>query len=151
MNISPQIIWAIARKDIRGLMPLVLLTAGLLSFESIVSVIDLESSGEFFALLLPALPWLSQFTCGLLILAVFLQDPALSLSHDWLTRPIARLDLLLAKLTVLSIAIVLPLVLFRLLAHLFIGHSIIESLFQATIVETGWVLMLIPLLAGSNG
>ena len=135
---------ALIRKDLLGLFPLVVLTVVVLTLDIVVSEFYRDSDSALLVFLAICLPWLSLLTGLLLVLSVTLQDPAVSLVHDWQTRPIGRLDLLLAKLIFLGLVIVAPTVVIGFLASLFSGHSPLESLLRATSVESWWVLLLTP-------
>jgi hypothetical protein len=64
----------------------------------------------------------------LLILVLCYEDAVVSLKHDWLTRPIPGAALLVAKVTFVVLATILPGILGALLQNLLDGHSLGESL-----------------------
>jgi hypothetical protein len=74
----------------------------------------------------------------LLTLAVFHEDAAVSLKHDWLTRPVPGLIQLSAKCAFVVVAIIAPAILGSLAYNLYQGRSVGES-------------MLTGFAAGANG
>lgn len=146
MKIHPPIVLNILRKDWLGLMPLIMLTAILFVAEATLAELDLANLRELSLLLQTYLPWLCYFSSGVLTIAVFQQDPASSLCHDWLVRPISKLDLILAKTLFLFTTIYLPLACARFIVNLVNGYSLIESFLEATFIETSWTLLVIPCL-----
>lgn len=146
-NIS--VITAILRKDLIGLMPLVLLSCVIFLIAPAIANLKLESvllEGEFWVLLQTNFYYISFFLAALLMISVLQQDPAASLHHDWLTRPIARHDWLLAKLLFMLVAIVLPVIAGRILINLGEGMGIGLSVSYALGVEKLGSLLFVPLL-----
>lgn len=142
------IILAIVRKDLLGLLPLVLLAATVFLLQALVAGLDASATGDL-ALLTTVqtnIYWLSYALASLLLISALQQDPASSLSHDWLTRPVPRGDWLLARLLFLLVAIVLPVVLGRLLLFLSQGHGLWQSLALAGAVEKLPATLAVPLI-----
>lgn len=143
------IILAIVRKDLRGLLPLVLLAATVFLLQALVAGLDASATGDL-ALLTTVQAntyWLGYALACLLLISALQQDPASSLSHDWLTRPVPRGDWLLARLLFLLVAIVLPIVLGRLVLFLSQGHGLWQSLALAGAVEKLPAMLAVPLLS----
>src|SRR5688500_12243225 len=89
---------AIVRKDFRELLPLVLLAFAIFLVQPLLASMNFESEVEFWQAMQANFYWVAYFFSSILMISVLQQDPAASLNHDWLTRPIARLDWLMAKL-----------------------------------------------------
>ncbi len=146
MKVNSAVILATLKKDLRCLMMMVLVVIGVLTLEAFVMDLSLNSVGQSLSLIKQLLPYISMVACGILIVAVFQQDPAASVNHDWLTRPISKLDLLLAKLLFLVATILIPMIIARLVVNLVNGYSMGESLLEATVFETSWTLLVIPFI-----
>lgn len=140
------VIFAIVRKDMRGLWPLVLLGLVLFSLEPVVAELDLNSSAEFWLTLKSNFYWLSFFIGCLLMISVIQQDPADSVTHDWLTRPISRSNWLVAKLLFVILTICLPIALARFLVNLSNGLGLGMSFSYALAIEKLPSLLGLPVL-----
>jgi hypothetical protein len=121
-------IWHILKKDARLLWPVIIANAALQIVAAPLGVkllttfnntptynIVSDISGM---LLLVSLAFVRAGGMALLIMLVVQQDSLLSVRQDWLTRPVARRDLLLAKLLFILIAVQGPMLLANLLAVL---------------------------------
>lgn len=150
MNIDSGIIFSIFKKDLRGLLPLVCLTAGLFVIDALLAGMKPGEMNPMLFLLQSYMPWLCLFAAALLIVAVFQLDPAVSLSHDWLTRPISATNLFLAKLLFLLLAIFVPMACARFAVNLYNGYALVESFLEATFIERTWVLLVIPVLVTAS-
>ncbi len=146
MNGQIKIVVAIMRKDLRGIAPFALLTACLFLVDAIIANLQDVEAQSVLVTLQFYVPYLVYFACGALIFAVFQLDPANSLEHDWLVRPIAKHSLLLAKISLILLCLFLPMFSARLLVNLFHGLSVLESLLEASHVENSWTLLTIPAL-----
>jgi hypothetical protein len=86
------VIRAVIEKDVRLYWPVVALIAVVCAGAWVLQVIGLFSQSNA-----NNLQSLAQLASAFLMIAVVQQDPASSDRHDWLIRPIRKLDLLLAK------------------------------------------------------
>jgi hypothetical protein len=111
---------ALVLKDLRLLWPLVVLTAALLASRGL----DLAALGLFGAYL----PIAAQLAAGFFVLALVQQDAPASLRFDWLTRPIPKLALLVAKLLLATLVVVAPAVLGAAVAGVREGAPPVEAL-----------------------
>ena len=118
MKIKPRVIIAIVKKDIRGLLPLILLAFAVFFIQPLIMNLDFEADREFWAMLQSNFYYIGYFLGILLMVSVVQLDPAASLNHDWLTRPLGRAEWLLAKLLFLIITVVIPVILTRFLVNL---------------------------------
>lgn len=150
MNKNLNSILAIFKKDLRGLLPLAVLTVSTLLLEVAIAEIEFTSTGQIFTLIKLCLPWLSLITISILVIAIFQQDPAASLVHDWLTRPISKTNLLLAKCLFLFVVIIVPLVSIRFIFNVVNRYSLLESMLEASAVERPWIVLLSPFLIGAS-
>ena len=149
MNIDLRIIFGIFKKDLRGMLPLVLLTAALFLIDSILASQDPRDITALLGLLRQYTPWLCMLSCAILIVAVIQLDPAVSLNHDWLARPISAMNLLLAKCLFIGAAILAPLIIARFLVNLSNGYSLLESLLEASFIKNSWIFLVIPIFASA--
>lgn len=149
MSVNFRVIRAIIKKDLLGLLPLVLLSLAVFLIQPVIANLNLEEmvgDSEFWVNLTANFYWLGYFLASLLLVSVLQQDPAVSLNHDWLTRPVARTDLLLAKILFLVITVCVPVVLSRFLVNLGNDFSPAVSLEYALAIEKLPALLPIPLL-----
>ncbi len=107
---------ALLHKDFRLFWPLAMLIASLIVLGQFPPVVAQLGVLGF---LLQDATWLASV---LLTLVVFHEDAMVSLNHDWLTRPIPGLVLLLAKCAFVVLAIIVPAVLGGMAYNLYQGH-----------------------------
>lgn len=133
------VFWAVFLKDIRLFWPLAavaaaaVLTATLYGVDSPIG---------------PYLPLTASLVSALFFLGLIHQDAPASLRHDWLTRPIGSLELLLAKALLAAVVLLLPSAVGGAVAAAHGGASVSEALLIAldgmwTSVEIGFVLLLV--------
>jgi pimeloyl-ACP methyl ester carboxylesterase len=149
MNRLLQAIGAIVRKDLHGLQPLIILAAAVFLVQPLIASLDILTLGgdtEFWAVVQANIYWLGYLLGVLLMMSVLQQDPARSLNHDWLTRPINRSHWLAAKLAFLFLTVVVPVVLGRFLINLGEGYGVVGSIAYAVAVERLPAMLAIPLL-----
>ncbi len=137
---------AVLVKDLRSLWPLVVLTVLLFCLEPVLDELEVAASADFWQLVKTNFGWLSTGVGVLLMLSVLQQDPADSLSHDWLTRPITRTEWLLAKGGFLLLTVFLPMGLARLLVGLVNGFPPGFALAHAVAIDTLPALLALPIL-----
>lgn len=141
-------ILAIIKKDILGLLPLVLIALAVLAIQPIIASLNVAELGidsEFMVALQANFYWVAFFLSLILMMSVLQLDPASSLSHDWLTRPISRWDWLAAKLLFLLVTIIIPVVLSRFFVNLNEGLGVGLSMNYALGIESFEGAMLVPL------
>lgn len=149
MNFNVSVVLAIVKKDLLGLLPLVFLCSVIFFLAPAIATLELESvllEGEFWVALQANFYWVGYFLAMLLMISVLQQDPAASLNHDWLTRPISRIDWLLAKLAFMAVAIVLPVVVGRLLINLGAGLGFGLSISYALGIEKIAIVLTVPMV-----
>ena len=146
MSISPKVIFAIVRKDLIGLLPLVLLGVVVFFIQPVFASLDLRSASEFWLTLQANFYWVGYLVAVLLLISAVQLDPATSLSHDWLARPIARTNWMLAKLLFVVLTVYLPVVLARFLISLGDELGLLRSLGFALAIENPMALLPVPLL-----
>lgn len=145
MSIRLTAIWAIVKKDLLSLKPF----ASLIVFLILLGIVaaDFEILPAAVAAIASAtLPIVTLIATSILVLTLFHQDPSVSLVHDWLTKPIPKVELFSAKLLFLVLVVVAPNVLGQLIANLINGHSLGESVLEATAVENELHFVLVPAL-----
>ncbi|MEX0903686.1 MAG: alpha/beta hydrolase [Pseudohongiellaceae bacterium] len=145
MKLNFKVIVAIIKKDFHGLLPLVILACVVLAVEPIVAELDLTSEHEFWATLKMNFYWLGYFLATLLMISVIQLDPATSLHHDWLTRPIARLDWLVAKSGFLLLTVYVPIVISRFIVSLNNDYRLTTQIAYALTIENPAGLLAVPL------
>jgi non-heme chloroperoxidase len=144
-NVRLSAIRAIVVKDLLTLTPFVAV---------LVALILLQIFGERFDILPAAisamatavLPFLVLAALAVLVFAAFHQDPAVSFNHDWLTKPISKIELLVAKAVFLAIVALLPMAIGRFTANVLGGYGLGESALEATAFESAWAALLAPFL-----
>lgn len=144
MNIRFNVVLSIVKKDIRCLLPLILSVACLFVIEAVYSGIDLEIHDDLLMILDLILPKLCLLAMAIVAIAGIQEDPANSLIHDWLTRPISKTELFLAKALFLIITIAMPNFLARISVSLVTGNSLTESLLAASYFREWLTFLAIP-------
>ena len=140
MNRQLTLYCAMLRKDLRLFWQFGALIAGLLVVRQFPDFIEI---GTVAALLQIAL----QLGCVLLILVVCYEDAVVSLQHDWLTRPISGLTVLLAKASFVFLAVLLPSVIGALAFNLYHGRSLAESVVAGIAIgASGDMLLMIAIV-----
>jgi hypothetical protein len=142
-------IWPIFRKDLTLLWPLaVLVTLIQLSLEWATYNSGFYAANpvarELFHLL--TLPWYAGLAA--ISVAVIHEDTIPGADQDWLIRPLARTDLLLAKLLFAVVTICLPMLVVNFLQELLLGFPILPSLGDALYKEAFlFVCLVVPAMA----
>ncbi len=148
MNHHLRTVVAVLGKDLRSLLPFVVLTIGMLAVEVALTSLELTIGNPFLNGVVSALPQINTLVIGLLAFAVFQQDPANSVSHDWLARPLSRFDLFVAKILFLLLTITLPVFIARLLFNLQDGLTLTAAMIEASIAGAPWTLLATLLFIG---
>lgn len=142
-------ITALVKKDLFGLLPLILLAAAVFVLQPVIASLDaiaLSGESEFLVAVQTNFYWVGYFMACLLMVSVLQQDPASSLNHDWLVRPVPRVDWMLAKLLFMLLTIVVPIVLGRFVIFLTQEHGVLQALAFAAAVEKLPAVLVVPLL-----
>ncbi len=131
---------AILKKDARSLLPLIALTALLFLGDALILRLDLLPLWSLWgkAVLLVA------FT--VLIISVFQLDSPVSLTEDWLCRPVRKRELLGAKIALVLGTVYLPHTVGVVLADVSLAFSGSEILLDALLLPDELFLMLMPIL-----
>ncbi|MCZ6870413.1 MAG: hypothetical protein O7G84_13005, partial [Gammaproteobacteria bacterium] len=108
MKLRFNVVLSIVKKDTLSLLWLILPVIGLFVIEAIVFAVEFEIHPDTLLALDTLLPGLCLFSLGIVTIASIQEDPASSLNHDWLTRPISGPELFLAKVLFLLSTIGLP-------------------------------------------
>ncbi len=148
MRPNLRVIRGLVRKDFFSLLPLILLSAVIFLVVPMVANLDIAGIGgdqEFWVFLQANVYWLGFFLGLFLMVSVLQQDPAESLNHDWLTRPIARIDWLLAKLLFLLLFFVLPVLFSRIVANFSADMGPAISLYYSVGIESFEASIMFPL------
>jgi hypothetical protein len=142
-------IWPIFRKDWTLLWPLaVLVTIIQIAFEWAIYKFGFFGAAplarELLRLLMPA--WFIGVIA--LSIAVVHEDTVPGVDQDWLIRPLARTDLLLAKLLFVLVTVCLPMLVLNLIDELALGFPLWPSLGVALYKEAYlFICLLIPVMA----
>lgn len=142
MSLRPKVVAAIIRKDLHALWPMALVAIVLLLADIVVANFAHIGGSELRALL----PLVTQLTCALLVVAAIQQDTAVSVSHDWLTKPISRVDVVAAKGAFIALALFAPIVLIRFVVYLAQAFSLGEALLTAFDVDDIYILLVLPVV-----
>ena len=145
MSLQPRVVAAVVRKDLHALWPMAAVAVLLVLADIVVAEFGLGSEGGSLPLR-TLLPFVMQLTYGLLVLAVIQQDTAVSTTHDWLTKPISRLDMVAAKAAFVALTMLAPIALFRAVVYTIEGYSVAEALLTALDVDWIWILLALPLV-----
>jgi pimeloyl-ACP methyl ester carboxylesterase len=137
---------AIVRKDFHSLLPLVVLAWAVFAAVPVIASFNLEQAPAFWLIVQISFQWLGYFLVALLMVSVIQLDPATSLNHDWLTRPIPRHQWLFAKLLFLLLLVCVPIVLARFAVNLRDGYGIGTSLGYAMASAFPSGLLVFPIL-----
>ncbi|MCB1672810.1 MAG: hypothetical protein KDI29_16910, partial [Pseudomonadales bacterium] len=141
-----RVIGAILKKDVHGLLPMILLAFVVFFIQPVIAGMDLDSASDFWITLQGNFYWLGYGIALLLLISVLQLDPADSLNHDWLTRPVTRTDWLMAKLLFLLVTIYAPVVLARLVLNLGNDYGLLRTLGYALTIENPAALLPVPLI-----
>ncbi len=156
MKPNLSVISAIVKKDFLGLLPLVLVSFVVFLVVPVVAnldLLDIAGDQEFWAFLQANIQWAGFFIGLFLIISALQLDPADSLNHDWLTRPIARIDWLLAKCALVCLVYVFPVFLSRVIADISAGMEPGVAIYYAAGIESfeatifGAIILMAALLA----
>ena len=139
-----RVILSIVKKDTLSLLWLILPVIGLFVIEAIFFGVEFEIHADTLLALDTLLPSLCLFALGIVTIASIQEDPASSLNHDWLARPISGPELFFAKVLFLLATIGLPIFLTRLVVSLATGHSLMESLLAASYFRNPLTVFAIP-------
>lgn len=134
------VIVAILTKDARSLGPVLLLTA-LLQAMAIVA-----SRADLWPVLTAWLPTLLIIVNSVVIFSVIQTDPPVSLTDDWLCRPVSRGGLLIAKLLLLTLVIYLPRVLTTLAIDLLRQEPLGAALLDALLLQSSFEPLYLPIV-----
>lgn len=148
MKTRLSVIRAMIRKDIKSLLPLILISLIACLAVPLIATMDLSTVGgdnNFWAMLQANISWLGFFLGVMLMVSVLQRDPADSLNHDWLTRPLRRSEWAIAKALFLALVFVLPVLLARFLVNLSAGISPGLALNYAVGIEEFEAVFMLPL------
>ncbi|MEZ5490740.1 MAG: alpha/beta hydrolase [Gammaproteobacteria bacterium] len=149
MNRHFLILIALIRKDLMGLLPLIVMAMATFLVVPVVANLDLLSLGgdqQFWLFLQSNIYWIGFFLGVLLMISVIQQDPADSVNHDWLTRPVRRWHSVVAKAGFMLLVFLLPVVLSRFLINLTQGMAPGLALSYASGIESLEATLLVPLI-----
>src|SRR5690606_36954553 len=138
--LDPRILGTILWKDLQCLWPLALLAACVFGGDVLIVKLELLPVWSFFRFPLAML------AASLLIAALFQLDGPVSLSDDWLCRPVPKRELLAAKLLLVLALIYGSRGLASLLAGRLLGHGWAESLLDALLLQDVYFQLLLPIL-----
>jgi pimeloyl-ACP methyl ester carboxylesterase len=145
VSLRPRVVAAVVRKDLHALWPMAAVAVLLVLADIVVAEFGLGSEGGSLPLR-TILPFVMQLSYCLLVVAVVQQDTAVSTTHDWLTKPISRLDMVVAKAVFVALTMLAPIALFRAVVYTIEGYSVEEALLTALHVDWIWILLALPLV-----
>lgn len=137
---SRSLVTAILKKDARMLYPVMLLTAFLQAATIIVSRVDA------WPVLTSWMPMIVIIVNSLAIFSIIQTDPPVSLTDDWLCRPVPRSALLFAKLTMMTAVIYVPRVLTTLALDLLQGVPPFASVLDSLLLQDPIALLFVPIV-----
>lgn len=131
---------AIIRKDWLSFYPLLILTAALQCLDVLVGRLQLWPALGFF------LPTALILANSIVILAVIQADAPVSLTDDWLCRPVPRGPLIAAKLGLLAVTLYLPRALTMFIADLAGGYGVVESVLESLLFQDSVEMLYVPIV-----
>ena len=134
-----RIVGAILKKDVLSLAPIVALIALLFLGDALIRRLELVPEWDVYSM------WLVVIALVVLAMSVFQLDSAASLTEDWLCRPVARRELLCAKLLLVLSVVYLPRAIGTFAADLGLGYTISEALLDAFMLQDKLSLFLLPI------
>lgn len=134
------LVTAILKKDVRILYPVLLLTSVLQAMAIITSRLDV------WPVLTSWMPTVLIIANSVAIFSIIQTDPPVSLTDDWLCRPVPRGALLFAKLLLLTIVVYVPRVLTTLTIDLVQGTPLTASLLDSLLLQEPIALLFIPIV-----
>jgi non-heme chloroperoxidase len=140
---NPRIVAAIVRKDLYTLWPLVVVVIAMLIAGRAMATFDLGGEQRVLVTLVVRL------ACALLVVAAIQQDTTVSVTHDWLTKPIRRMDMVAAKGAFVALTLFVPVVLIRFVAYASQGYSLGEALLAAADVDPIQVMLGLPVVVAA--
>lgn len=148
MSLRRNVVAAIVRKDLQALWPMAAIAVALVLADIVVAAFELGGVGG--SINVPVvLHLVMQLTYALLVVAVIQQDTAVSVSHDWLTKPISRLEVVAAKGAFVALTMFVPIVVFRAAVYVLLGFSLDQALLTALDVDDIWILLALPLVVAA--
>lgn len=140
-------IWHIFKKDVRLLWWMALAAAGLHFWVSVGLVRESRDFAVWHSAFAPVDPVAYSLLAAIVLAVLILhQDPLAGAWQDWLTRPISRRDLALAKMFAVIALVQLPMFAATLAVQLAVGYSTPEALWLAC-VRSLWFSLSIALPA----
>jgi len=132
-------VWHIFRKDLRLLWPMALLVAVCQACVEMMVFTENTSGGKGALLIGLLVCWF--VSTELLIILSVQQDALPGVDQDWLTRPVRRRDLLLAKVVFILLTVQSPFVVTGTLHGLIDGFTFTQSLTAALSTSACWLFM----------
>ncbi len=136
----PSLVTALLKKDARMLYPVLLLTALLQAVAIVTTRIDA------WPILTSWMPTVLILVNSVAIFSIIQTDPPVSLTDDWLCRPVPRSALLFAKLTLLTAVIYVPRVLTTFAIDVLQGNPLTASLLDALLLQDPIALLFVPIV-----
>ena len=135
-----RILGAILKKDVLSHAAIVALVALLFLGDALIERLDLLPVWSIYKapLVLAALV--------VLLLSIFQSDSPVSLTDDWLCRPVPKRELIAAKLVLVFAAVYLPRALGTFAADLGSGFPLAESFLDAMLLQDELTLFVLPIL-----
>jgi non-heme chloroperoxidase len=140
MNTKINVVAAILKKDVLTFYPLLLLTALVHVLDVVQRMLHWWPVLDFF------LPTLLVLVNCAAIFAVIQADPAVSLTDDWLCRPVPRSALLIAKGALLLLTLYLPRVLATLATDLGRSYPFAEAVLEALLFQDWLSMLYLPIV-----
>ncbi len=134
------LVTAILKKDARMLYPVLLLASFLQAAAIIASRLDA------WPVLTSWMPAVLIIANSIAIFSIIHTDPPVSLTDDWLCRPVPRGALLFAKLTMMTIVIYVPRALTTFAIDLLQGNPLSASLLDALLLQDPIALLFVPIV-----
>lgn len=131
---------AIIKKDVLSFRALLTMTALLQCLDVLVGKLQLWPGIGYF--LPPALVLANSIS----ILAVIQADAPVSLTDDWLCRPVPRGPLIAAKLMLLTMTLFLPRALTMFITDIALGYGVVESALESLLFQDSMEMLYVPIV-----
>lgn len=135
-----KILWAVLKKDVLSLWPLLAFSALLFLGDALIVRLDLLSLWSEWR---PAVVFV---VFAVLIISVFQLDSPASLTEDWLCRPVRKRELLGSKLLLVLAATYLSRAIGTFIADVSLGFSVWESFLDSVLLPDRVFPFLLPIL-----
>tara|TARA_R100001143_G_C3358515_1_gene134059 strand:- start:1131 stop:3758 length:2628 start_codon:yes stop_codon:yes gene_type:complete len=136
--------YSVIEKDFYSLKWMILFCTGVFLIGPALEYLNLSSDNAALQLIVNYTFLINFLILSLLSISVIQLDPAKSLKHDWLARPLSPACIILAKISLVLVVAVLPTIVSRVLFNLLSGYTFQASVADAKIITDPGMLVFFP-------